>query len=315
MSSKSFKSFKSFKGMSVSEEGPGDGRMKTAYKLSSAMFKDRLASESAADTEVMQAITDGDVVVVDGCYDHIHLVLEGSVPFDRVSPRQVAAAQLRPGQVVYVNCGSDFPREGALTLERFVRAGGMLITTDWALKNVLEVGFPGYVEFSGEETGDEVVGIEVGEAGRRDEVVRGFLDEASAPQWWLEGSSYPIRVLDADRVTTLIRSEELGERFGADAVVVHFKHGEGEVYHVLSHLYLQRSEAREKKQAGASAAYACAKGASAATRAAAAEADGGPRGLSFGQLQSANTSYEMVSRAMLKQKRKSAAPSLRRVAE
>jgi len=46
--------------------------------------------------------------------------------------------------------------------------------------------------------------------------------------WWLEGSSYPIRVLDP-RVEVLVRSEEMGKRYGETPLVITFGYGEGRV--------------------------------------------------------------------------------------
>ena len=42
----------------------------------------------------------------------------------------------------------------------------------------------------------------------------GVIDGADDPQWWLEGSSYPIEILDTEGVEVLITSRELQERYG-----------------------------------------------------------------------------------------------------
>ena len=46
----------------------------------------------------------------------------------------------------------------------------------------------------------------------------------------------------------LVRSDELKKRYKHDPVIVSFEYGEGIVYHMISHFYLQRSETRTKKQ-------------------------------------------------------------------
>mgnify|MGYP006870689599 CR=1 FL=1 len=61
---------------------------------------------------------------------------------------------------------------------------------------------------------------------------------------WLESSSYPIEVLDHERVKVLVRSEELGKQYKADPVIVRITWGKGVVYHMISHFYLQRSETK-----------------------------------------------------------------------
>ncbi|HAS41293.1 MAG TPA: hypothetical protein DCS93_12480 [Microscillaceae bacterium] len=274
----------------------GDDNMKKAYRLAKNLLKDRLNNE---DKDLLENIDQTDVVVVSGTYDHIHLVLKHlNLPFVEVNHNQFLGVNLKPDQTVFVNCASSFPPEGARKLATFVSQGGQLITTDWALKNVLEVGFPNTVAYNGKPTADEVVRIEL--LDREDPVIAGFLDEETDPVWWLEGSSYPVKILDKEKVQVLMRSKELGEKYGDDAVIIRFNHGEGVVYHMISHFYLQRTETREAKQTDGSTNYAMSKGASAETMAEfSAEED-----VNYGEVQSASTSAEFVSRAILKQKKK-----------
>jgi len=51
------------------------------------------------------------------------------------------------------------------------------------------------------------------------------------------GSSYPIRILDEKKVRVLVSSKQLGERYGEAPVFITFDHGEGKVYHMISHFY------------------------------------------------------------------------------
>ena len=59
-----------------------------------------------------------------------------------------------------------------MKLRKFVEAGGQLITTDWALKHVVEVAFPGMVRFSGYSTDDEVVAVQI--VDKEDEILKGW---------------------------------------------------------------------------------------------------------------------------------------------
>lgn len=127
------------------------------------------------DVEILDSVKDSDIVCVRGTYDHIHLVLEAiNIPFSHVDPVALTRMNLKPEQTVYVNCPSNFPRESALKLEKFVKDGGQLITTDWALKHVLEVAFPGTVKFSGTPSDDEVVAVEI--VDKEDEALKGRVD-------------------------------------------------------------------------------------------------------------------------------------------
>ncbi len=282
--------------------GKDSEKMAESYKMANKLLRDRLKKEDEENIDILESLDQNDVVVVDGTYDHIHLVLKHiNMPHVRINHQQLLKAELKPTQTVFVNCASEFPADGARKLAGFVASGGQLITTDWALKNVLEVGFPGVVKYNGKPSSDEVVRVEL--LDREDVVMKGFFDEENAPVWWLEGSSYPIEILDKKKVKVLVKSKELKEKYGEDPVIIRFEHGEGTVYHMLSHFYLQRTETREAKQQMKSSEYASMKGASSGTMAdwVAAESD---LDIDYGSVQSASTSAEFVSRAILKQKKK-----------
>ncbi|CAF4575271.1 unnamed protein product [Rotaria sp. Silwood1] len=71
-------------------------------------------------------------------------------------------------------------------------------------------------------TGDEVVGIQVNDP--TNPIVAGFLPAAKHvdPQWWLESSSYPIEIVDQQRVRVLIKSNELNKKYNSYAVLITF---------------------------------------------------------------------------------------------
>ena len=128
------------------------------------------------EVKVLDSVKDTDIVCVRGTYDHIHLVLEAiGVPFSHVNPERLKTMELKPEQTIYVNCPSSFPRDSALKLRDFVKAGGQLITTDWALKHVVEVAFPNTIRYSGSSTGDEVVSVEI--VNKDDEVLKGKVNQ------------------------------------------------------------------------------------------------------------------------------------------
>lgn len=136
------------------------------------LVRERLEKENPENIAILDSVKDSDLVCVKGTFDHIHLVLQAiGVPFIHIDPNDLQQVELRPEQTVYVNCPSSFPRDSAMKLKTFVESGGQLITTDWALKFVLEVAFPGMVRFSGTCTGDEVVAVEI--ADQNDEIIKG----------------------------------------------------------------------------------------------------------------------------------------------
>ena len=297
-----FYKINSFKIMEKEEKTNKD-TMQQAYKLTKSLLHDRLKKEDEENIEILNTLTESDIVVIKGTYDHIHLVLQHiGIPFVSINHDKLSSIKLLPHQTAFVNCASSFPEDGARKLAGFVAKGGQMISTDWSLKNVLEVGFPGYVKYNGMSTGDEVVRIEI--LDKEDKVLSGFFDEKADPVWWLEGSSYPIEVLDKKKVKVLVKSKELKEKYGEEAVIIRFDHGEGTVYHMISHFYLQRTETREAKHKFKASEYANVKGASSKTMSEWETAEEEYGELDYGTVQSANTSAEFVSRVILKQKKK-----------
>lgn len=124
--------------------------------------------------------------------------------------------------------------------------------------------------------------------------LKGVMDGRDDPQWWLEASSYPIRVLDPSRVEVLLRSMELEARYGEAPVAVLFRHGDGEVFHMISHYYLQRTELRTARHATPAAEYATEKGVA-----------WGPDldGLTVADVESAATSARFVANVVAAKKR------------
>jgi hypothetical protein len=179
---------------------------------------------------------------VKGCYDHVEKVLEAlELPYTTLVAGQVSGVPLSPRQILVINCPGEVGPEAIRKIRMFVEEGGTLFTTDWALKNVLEPAFPGIVEYNGRATADDVVRVvvRIGRIGFWRGDGRG-----DDPLWWLEGSSYPIRVLAPEKVEVLIASQELKAKYGESPVAIRFRAGKGEVFHMISHYYLQRAELR-----------------------------------------------------------------------
>lgn len=275
-----------------------DKKMLEAYKISGQIITERIKAEDAANGKILDNITANDLIVIDGEFDHIHLVLPSlELPFIRVDHDELQKIEFKPEQTVFVNCAASFPPAQAKRLAAFVAKGGQLITSDWALKYVLEKGFPGYVGGNGRYTTDDVVRIEAVDT--EDPVIKGFLDEETNPVWWLEGISYPIRVINSNKVKVLVRSDELKEKYGEDAVLVRFEYGKGVVYHMISHFYLQRTEIKDVVQEEDAAKYIIIKGGTKNKRIL---QEAGK--LNYGQIQAANTSSEFIMRAVISHKKK-----------
>ncbi|CAF4653507.1 unnamed protein product [Rotaria sp. Silwood1] len=228
----------------------GDNGMQKAYSIGGAIALERLSQQ---DQTTIKNMREDAVIVVPGTYDHIDQVLTKlNLKFTTVQQYELMNYPLKTYQTVYINCASNFPREAAYRLREFVEKGLHIITTDWALRNVLQVAFSDFVTHNGKSTHDEVVGIEVVDPNHA--FVNGFILAAThaEPQWWLETGSHPIEIVDKKRVKVLIRSQALYDKYQSDAVIVTFDCGQGNVTHMISHFYLQRSDtpnARHKMSA------------------------------------------------------------------
>ncbi len=272
-------------------------RTAKAYRAGAKFTRERMSREAPLDAAALERVEAADIVVVPGTYDHVEQVLDAlELPFMRVGPSQVGQIPLHKDQLLVVNCPGHIDPRGLRRIGRFVETGGSLFSTDWALKHVIEPVFPKTIAFNGKATADDVVRIEVKDT--TSPYLAGVMDEGDDPVWWLESSSYPIRVLDPERIRVLISSNELATKYGEPSVAVTFRAGDGEVFHMISHYYLQRTELRTRRHRATGSAYAAER--------AVAVSDELRRDMdevSHGEVQSAASSARMLSNLVAKKKR------------
>ncbi len=269
-----------------------------AYAAAAHITREQLRRDAPERARTLGEVEASDVVVVAGIYDHVESVLGAlEVPHELVQPHELDRLALRPEQLLIVNCPGQVSPTAISHIRAFVEAGGSLFTTDWALKHVIEPAFPGVLAFRRRPTPDDVVRIEV----KDDDNIylQGVLDGQDDPQWWLEGSSYPISVVDAERVQVLITSRELEEKYGEAPVAVWFRWGEGDVFHMISHYYLQRTELRTERHASAASGYFSEKGVE-MTAALVQDMDG----LSLADVESAKPSAAFMANVIIDKKRR-----------
>ena len=242
---------------------PMGDRMRKAYEAGRLLLKAGATRSGGGepdpgDLDALEDIPDDLILCVAGQYDRVETVLDVlGVQYRVVEGPALTGLALRPEQIVFVNCpGSGIPPAGLRRLAAFVQSGGTLVTTDWALKYVIEPAFPGVLAYNGLSTcggPNECVRIRV--ADPEDPVVQGLTDTGEDPVWWLEPSSFPVRVLDPERVQVLIDSDEMAARYNDRPILVRFSAGAGVVYHMVSHYYLQRAETRTKRAQASAATY------------------------------------------------------------
>src|SRR4051812_41513274 len=187
--------------------------MARAYDLAAQAVRRRLAEQRPDQLETLNEVGRGDVAVFTGSFDSVQEVLRRLGVLYTADPRKLTAA------VVFANCSSAGPAGALRGIEPHVREGAWLVSSDWSLHHVVQASFPGTVRWGGRaRSADVVVAVEA----NRDSLWSEVVVPGADPQWWLEASSYPIDVLDPERVRVEAASHELLVRHAAPAVAVRF---------------------------------------------------------------------------------------------
>ncbi len=241
----------------------GDPGMGASFDAAGRIVRDRLAAQAPHMLALLRGLQRSEVLTVDGLYDQMHLLLDAaSIPYTRTTSSEINNEMLAGARFVFVNCGSDFEDATAKKIAGFVADGGLLLTTDFAMRDLLQKAFPAYVQWNGRSTGNEFV--EVDAVRLDDPLTHSLFEGQERPIWWLEGQSHPIERLHAD-VDVLVRSQQLKNRHGNGSVIVRFPFGNGGVYHLISHLWLQHSAGLRQDDDQGAIAFAAAAGATGAT--------------------------------------------------
>lgn len=218
--------------------------MNSAYQSSGKIFEQVSKKVNPGLIEQLKEVKPSDLIVVRGTYDHIEKLLDTlHVPYTLIGREEIS--KQNGGRVMFVNC-MDYSNNGAYVkaVQSFVEGGGRLVTTDWAV-GLLAKAFPGKLHKTN-DTSDDVVEVKAD-----NDIARRFLGMNYAqchPKWWLEGSSHIYKI--GEGVTTLFSSEEMKSKYGQAPVAVAFPHGNGEVFHFISHLELQRTKQKSASDKG-----------------------------------------------------------------
>ena len=236
----------------------GTRRMKKANYMAAEILKKRMKKRRNKDLLMLRRAGAADVVVVRGTYDRVQDVLKALKLKHVVIPaRLVAKLPLMSTQTLMVNCPGRLNSKAIAKVRQFVKTGGFLVTTDWAL-TLLTRAFPGYVKRGKRNTSNDVVKVHVHETG--ESLLSGIKAMKTNPRWWLEGSSYPIRVLKKDKVKVLISSKEMRRKYGHSPIAVTFRYDDGKVLHMTSHFYLQQAKLRSRKERAKGSSFAASAG-------------------------------------------------------
>ncbi|MFX1481465.1 MAG: hypothetical protein ACFFCI_25580 [Promethearchaeota archaeon] len=277
-------------------------KMKQAYKASSKILKKRMEKERPMDLEILEKVKESSIIIVAGSYDRVETVLDMiNIPYVLIQPEEVPQIELKPDQILIVNCPGDIYDEGLTKIQNFVKRGGFLFTTDWALLKILEKIFPEYVKYNQRPTGDDCVAVQV--VDKNNKFLEGLFKADEEPIWWLESSSYPIVILDKNKVKVLVTSREMEQKYGEAPIVITFEYGDGgTVLHMTSHYYLQRAELRTKRQKMSAKEYV--QDEMEFTNEEAEEMEKDLNGLTLGEAESAYSTTQFISNVIVEQQKK-----------
>ncbi|MEN8148463.1 MAG: FHA domain-containing protein [Planctomycetota bacterium] len=192
----------------------------------------------------LRRLSKSDILVARGHYDTCEEVLHLlKLPHDCVPMVSLDRMKFDGRKVIVINCSNEtLSKKTVERIRKWVKGGGYLLTTDWALANVVEPAFEDYLvplRKNGRKviTPDEVIRIRGDPAKRRHFLLKGTTITDGSAKWWLEESSFPFEVKKPGEVEVLIRSDDLMAKYGVDPVAATFRYGKGRVLHMLGHVY------------------------------------------------------------------------------
>jgi len=182
-----------------------------------------------------------DVVVLQSRGDHIESLLEElgiAARFTRAAA--VEEAELHSLAVFVSNCTGEVQRSDVERLQWFVRVGGYLFCSCWALQCTIEPVYPGLVRRY--VTRSAVLdNVRAHECPTDSPFLEGVFRPWSQPIYVLYGS-YLIEVLEPERVEVLMDSPECATTWGCGNLACWFPVGHGVILDSANHFDLQGLE-------------------------------------------------------------------------
>lgn len=176
---------------------------------------------------------ESDIVEVAGQWDNAAKTLTKlDLPFEHIKSRNIDEAMLAHAKVLVINCAGEVKRDKLQLVRDFVGRGGYLLTTDWALDNMLVQTFPGYVEWNKAVNHSPIYDADY----VKPDPVLGA-NCVSHAHWKLDESAHLVRVLKPGTVKVLVTSRELAaeDPDHSGVLACGFAFGRGYVLHMVGH--------------------------------------------------------------------------------
>lgn len=197
-----------------------------------------------------------DVIVFQSRGDHIELLLdELEIPYRTTRMGEVGDVGLHPQAVYVSNCTGEASADDAEPLSWFVRTGGYLFSSCWALTHTVNHVVEGKLRQL--HTPGQVMGlVEASPCPVDSPFLKGVFDGKSRPVYTLEGA-HLIEVLDPELVEVLIDSPSCATVWGEGNLAAWLPVGHGLILDSVNHFDLQGfQKAPNFKKADERRAYA-----------------------------------------------------------
>ncbi len=182
-----------------------------------------------------------DVVVFQCRGDHIELLLDKlKIGYRTTMKGKVLEVGMHPEAIFVSNCTGELAPPDLEPLEWFVRTGGSLFGSCWALSETIARIESGVMQMAG--TRDQVMDDVRARPVRPDSpLLTGVFPPSVVPIYHLEGA-HLIQVLDPERCEVLIDSPDCAERWGCGNLAAWFFCGHGVLFDSANHFDLQGLE-------------------------------------------------------------------------
>lgn len=175
----------------------------------------------------------GNVLEVKGRWDDSGRTLRAlGIQYERIGSGELRDCPLENVKVLVINCAGTAPKDSYQRIRDFVARGGYLLATDWALDNLVEKAFPGYIEYDRKKNEEAIYDAYV----VNPEPVL-FANAVTNAHWKMDEASHLLRVLKPGSVRVLARSHKLEHEDpgGQGVLAVVFPFGRGYVMHMIGH--------------------------------------------------------------------------------
>ncbi|MCE9636234.1 MAG: HEAT repeat domain-containing protein [Planctomycetes bacterium] len=179
-----------------------------------------------------------DVIVLQSRGDHIEQLLERLAITHRITHSgAVPDAGLHPFGIFVANCTGEITPKDVEPLQWFVRVGGYMFASCWALHHTVEKVYPGVVR-RWPLKGQVIDTVEAHACRDASPFLEGVFTNGGTPMYVLEGA-YLIEVLDQERSEVLIDSPWTEAKYGAGDLAAWFSAGHGVILDSVNHFDLQ----------------------------------------------------------------------------